>query len=283
MNTPVQTQTPLASKSDGDEAMCKVCTLANVLRTSLAAIEANLTVATATSRTSRPLTEKEKYLRPLNEREKERLARDREALVSGFENSRFLRGKLLFEYRAAYRGSKLWMQALKAIADSEGVVINTIRNYIRDYEAAMHLPDSVRSALSDQGIDPAKKKNRIVVERVTNRLSSEPKQPNQEQARQIVIEETMKIPVAPDLSDVSEELDADEKLRHLIRKGIRRGLVNVPIAKRLKVLLAAIEEEIYMVWGQKEPVTITLRPHWTPITFDGRKLKSDERTKGVAA
>src|ERR1019366_5595909 len=155
MNKPVQTQTSLPSKSDGDEAMCKVCTLANVLRTSLAAIEADITIPTVKSRTSRRLTEEQQLPRPLNTSEKEKLERDREALCSGLETSRFLRGRLLFEYRAAYRGSKLWMQALKAIADREGVVINTIRNYIRDYEAAMHLPDSVRSALNDNGIDAA--------------------------------------------------------------------------------------------------------------------------------
>lgn len=52
------------------------------------------------------------------------------------------------------------MKALQALANTEGVHINTIRNYIKDYEAAMYLPESIRSALSDSGIDAAKKKNR---------------------------------------------------------------------------------------------------------------------------
>ena len=177
------------------------------------------------------------------------------------------------------------MKALQAIAYSDGVHINTIRNYIKDYEAAMYLPESIRLALSDSGIDAAKKKNRTLIERIMNRLesSAEPREPNKEQASQIVADEMMKIPVAPDLSDVSERLDVDEKLRHLIRKGIRQGVINIHKSKRLEVVKAALEEEMYMNWGQKEPVTITLTPHWTPISFDGRKLKSDDRTQEVAA
>src|ERR1035438_2329580 len=55
MNKPVKAQTPPASKSGGGES----CTNFVHLRTSLAAIEAGITVATAQATTSRPLTEKE--------------------------------------------------------------------------------------------------------------------------------------------------------------------------------------------------------------------------------
>jgi hypothetical protein len=284
MNKSMNAQTPLPSKSDGEESIYKVCK-SNVLRTSLAAIEADITIPTVKSRTSLRLTEEQQLPRPLNASEREKLERDREALCSGFESSRFLRGELLFKYRAAYRGSKLWMKAVQAIADSEGVHANSIRNLIKDYEVAVKLPETVRSAFNDQGIDPAKKKNHIVVERVINRLqsSSGPKEPNQEQASQIVIEEMMKIPVAPDLSDVSEGLNADEKLLHRIRKAIRGAVVNVPRAKRLEAVKAALEEEMFEVWGQRESITVTLTPHRSAITFEGRKLKSDERTQEVAA
>jgi hypothetical protein len=137
--------------------------------------------------------------------------------------------------------------------------------------------------LNDKGIDAAKRKNRVLVERLVDIVKSEPGEPDKEQAGQIVADEMMKIPVAPDLSDVSEPLDADEKLRHLIRKGIRQAVANIPIPKRLSVIKAALEEEMWMNWDQKEPITITLTPHWTAITFDGRKLKSDDRTQEVAA
>jgi hypothetical protein len=246
------------------------------LRTALAEIEAGITVATA----------KTTVQRPLNKNERAGLEREREALVSGFESSRYLRGKLLWEYREGYRGSKSpWMKALKALADSDGVHINTIRNYIKDYEAAKYLPQSIRLALSDSGIDAAKRKNRTLIVRIMNRLASaaEPKEPSKEEASQIVADEMMKIPVAPDLSDVSERLDADEKLRHFIRKGIRQGVKNIHKSKRLEVVKAALEEEMYMNWGVMDQVTITLKPHWTPISFDGRKLKSDDRTLEVAA
>jgi len=273
MSKPVKAQTPPASKSGGGESSY---TKFVHLKTTLAEIEAGITVATA----------KTTVQRPLNKNERAGLEREREALVSGFESSRYLRGKLLWKYREGYRGSKgPWMKALQALADIDGVHINTIRNYIKDYEAAMYLPESIRLALRDSGIDAAKKKNRALIKRIINRQgsSAKAKEPNKEQASRIVADEMMKIPVAPDLSDVSERLDADEKRRHLIRKGIRQGVVNIQRSKRLEVVKAALEEEMYMNWGQKEPVTITLTPHWTPITFDGRKLKSDGRTQEVAA
>jgi protein gp37 len=242
------------------------------LRSKLAAIEDGLTVAAGKTR------------RPLNEREKAKLAGRREAVVAGFESTRYLRGKLLSEYREFFRQSYgLWMQALRAISAAEGVCVSTLKNYLNDYNAAASLPQTVRSALNDKGIDAAKRKNRVLVERLVDIVKSEPGEPDKEQAGQIVADEMMKIPVAPDLSDVSEPLDADEKLRHLIRKGIRQAVANIPIPKRLSVIKAALEEEMWMNWDQKEPITITLTPHWTAITFDGRKLKSDDRTQEVAA
>jgi len=222
--------------------------------------------------------------RALTKGERVKLERRRDAVIACFKSSRYERGRLLSEYRESFRKSnRIWMKAAKAIADAEGVNPRTIRRYISDYKAAASIPATVRAALNDKGVDAAKKKNRVLVERLVNLVKSEPTEPDKEQASQIVADEMMKIPVAPDLSDVSEPLDADEKLRHLIRKGIRQAVANIQRSKRLEVVKAALEEEMYMNWGQKEPVTITLTPHWTPITFDGRKLKSDDRTQEVAA
>lgn len=195
-----------------------------------------------------------------------------------------MRGELLSRYRECFRGAnRTWMRAEKLIADAEGVNPRTIRRYISDYTAATSLPQTVRSALNDKGIDAGKRKNRVLVERLVNIVKSEPGKPDKERAGQIVADEMMKIPVAPDLSDVSERLDADEKRRQLIRKGIRQAVANIPIPKRLDVIKVALEEEMWMSWDQRRPITITLTPHWTATTFDGRKLKSDDRTQEVAA
>jgi hypothetical protein len=168
----------LLAKSDGDAAMLQIAKSANVLRTALEALEAGIRIATYKSTARRPLTEQDQYLHPLNGEEKAKLAQCREALCSELARTRYERGKLLSEYRAAFRGSGSWMQALKMIADFEGCHTSTIRRMIQDYEAAMTLPETARSALTDQGVDPARMRNRAVVERVAERLSSGQKEPD---------------------------------------------------------------------------------------------------------
>ena len=236
------------------------------------------------------MPEKEQIRRPLHESEKEKLARDREALVSGFETSRFLKGKLLWEYREGYRGSKgPWMQAVQAIANSDGVHSNTIRNLISDYEFAKCLPETARSALTDQGIDAARMKNRVVVEIVADRLQSEPKEPSPEQARQIVAQvvaqKVKRVKVKPDpyvKPDLDETLNYDEERIHHIRKAVREAVEYVPTFKRLEILKEAIEQEMYAVWGERLWTVIVLYPHSSAISLDGRKIKSDDREEGVA-
>jgi len=265
-------EAPASNSGGGESSYTKFV----YLRTALSEIESDITVA----------NEKATVKRPLNATERSRLAQNREAVVSGFENSRFIRGKLLSEYRQGYRESKgPWMKALKAIANCDGVHYNTISNYIKDYESAKYLPESIRLALQEQGVDAAKKKNRALIERIMNRLKfpSEPKEPSRDEATQIVAEEMMKTPVAPDFAGISEPLNAEEQRRHLIRKGIRQSVKNIPTRDRLEAVKAALEEEMYMNWGVTEPKTIILTPHSTPITCDGRKLKTNGDTQEVAA
>lgn len=248
----------------GDEP--KLDNLSN-LQAELAVIEGEITAG--------------KDRRALTSSERAVLERQREAVVACFRSSRYERGKLLSEYRESFRkSSRTWMKAAKAIADAEGINSKTIQRYIKDYRAAASLPAPVRAALKDKGIDAAKRKNRALVERIRNQLRSEPVEPDKERARQIVADEVMKSPVTPGPS--SEPLAAGEKQQHLVRQGIRKGLVNVPVPERLGIIKAVIEEEMW-AWGVKESVTITLTPHWTAITFDGRKLKSDDCTQEMAA
>lgn len=240
------------------------------LRVELAAIEVKITGAGGSALTAD---------------ERLKLEERRELLVSGFQRTRTERGKLLSEYRECFRKeNRTWMRAVKLIADAEGCSTRTINLYIKDFKAAAAIPETVQEALRDVGIDAAKNKYRPLIGRITNRLksSAEPRDPNKEQAAKIVTDE-MKLPIASDLTDVSEPLSADEKLLHRIRKGIRQAVANIPIPKRLDVIKDALEEEMWMNWDQKKPITITLTPYWTPITSDGRKLKSDDRTQEVAA
>jgi hypothetical protein len=289
MNETAKSQTLLASKS-GDAATSQIVTSADEgyklctpfdarLRTALADIEAGLRVPTLSVRFPRPLTDSER----------QKLEQAREALISGLESSRFLRGKLLFEYRAAFLQSSVWKKALAAIAYSEGCHANTIRNLIHDYEFAKRLPETVRSALTDQGVDPARMRNRVVVEIVADRLQSEPKEPSPEQARQIVAQvvaqKVKRVKVKPDpyvKPDLDETLNYDEERIHHIRKAVREAVEYVPTFKRLEILKEAIEQEMYAVWGERLWTVIVLYPHSSAISLDGRKIKSDDREEGVA-
>jgi hypothetical protein len=63
-------------------------------------------------------------------------------------------------------------------------------------------------------------------------------------------------------SDDATTLLSPEKRRRLaVRQKIRTALTSVPAEQKLAELVAAIEESMYLEWGQVEPVTITITPH----------------------
>jgi hypothetical protein len=54
---------------------------------------------------------------------------------------------------------------------------------------------------------------------------------------------------------------------------IRTALNNIDTPRKLPELIAALEEEMFAVWNQAEPITITITPRQSPLTLDGRKRK----------
>ena len=289
MNKQVQTLTPLPAKSDEMRGFTKLCESPDEGRKAVTPLDAGLRKSLADIESEiRMPTDRKAFPRLLNASEKEELEQSREALLSGLASSRFLRGKLLSEYREWFRGSKLWMQASRAIAEREGIHRNTIDNLIDDYRFAKSVPDSVRSALDDISIDPAAKKNRTVVGAITTRLQYEQKEPDPKRVSQVVTEELVKShaasrPSAAELFPEFEPLNSEERLQHRIRTAIRDAVDNVSNVRRLEVVIEALEQEMYMVWEQRGQVMLVLKPHRSAITLDGRKLKSDDRTPEVAA
>jgi hypothetical protein len=57
--------------------------------------------------------------------------------------------------------------------------------------------------------------------------------------------------------------------RHDIRLKIRTALSDVPNDHKLVELLAALEEEMFEFWGEREPRTITISPCKSALTFIG--------------
>jgi hypothetical protein len=55
---------------------------------------------------------------------------------------------------------------------------------------------------------------------------------------------------------------------------IRTALNNIDTPRKLMELVAALEEEMFAVWGQTEPITVTITPRPSSLTLDGRKRKN---------
>jgi hypothetical protein len=65
-----------------------------------------------------------------------------------------------------------------------------------------------------------------------------------------------------------------EKRRRLaVRQKIRTALTSIPADQKLNELVAAIEEEMYLEWGQVEPVTITITPHAPELSNSRRTTR----------
>ena len=56
---------------------------------------------------------------------------------------------------------------------------------------------------------------------------------------------------------------------------IRAALTNVVRDRKFAELIAALEEEMFDVWGATEPVTVTITPRASGLTLDGRKRRED--------
>jgi hypothetical protein len=65
-------------------------------------------------------------------------------------------------------------------------------------------------------------------------------------------------------------LTAEQKQRLAVRTKIRSALAGVSPDRKLAVLLAAAEEEMYSAWGQTAPVTVTITPRQPDSENNGR-------------
>ena len=70
---------------------------------------------------------------------------------------------------------------------------------------------------------------------------------------------------------MSAPLSQEEKQRRDIRLKIQTALRNVPKDQKLAELVAALEEEMYEVWGERDAIPITLTPRPSALTIDGRR------------
>jgi hypothetical protein len=215
----------------------------------------------------------------------------RETLVAALGHywiSRFQLGEALAVYKKHLAEKKKqsaadcgWMAAVKSIAEALSCDERTIRNILADYERTANLPATVIQAAQVQGIDLAQRRYRPAVAAIESIIEN--KEDGQDE---LDLEEAERI-----LSNVlvmpspkHQELDADapfikltreEKQHFAVRMKIRTALINVEPGQKLSALIAALEEEMFSIWDQKEPVTVTIRPRASAYTLDGRKRRED--------
>lgn len=207
----------------------------------------------------------------------------RETLVlalRGYRASRFRLGKALLGYKNLFTADRGWMAAAKSIADALGCDERTVRNIISDYERVAGLPAAVIQAAQFKGVDLARRKRRPMVSAIETVIESEdaPEDIDEEKAEQIV-SNVIVMPSPAQRAQTHDDpfvpLTREEKQRFAIRMGIRTALTNVDPDLKFVELIAALEEEMFDVWGATEPVMVTITPRASGLTLDGRKRRED--------
>ncbi|MGB8477890.1 MAG: hypothetical protein WCE63_03485 [Acidobacteriaceae bacterium] len=183
-----------------------------------------------------------------------------------YHTSRYRFGEALATYRAHFMEERGWMEVAQAIGAAMGRDERTVRNILADYQRAATLPETVIAAAEAEGIDLAERKHARLLASMEGKLAVNdvPTLPEAQQILGKVLE--MRAPGAP-----KAKLDRAEKIRWAIRIKIRTALTNVPNDRKLTELIAALEEEMYEVMGETEPITVTITPRQSSLTIDGRK------------
>ena len=73
--------------------------------------------------------------------------------------------------------------------------------------------------------------------------------------------------------ELFEELTRQEKAHFSVRMKIRTALNNFEDGQKLPTLIAALEEEMYQVWGSRQPITIEVTPRPSLLSMNGQKRK----------
>jgi hypothetical protein len=201
-----------------------------------------------------------------------------------FRKSRYDFGKLLAAYKAFFIKERGWGKATEAIGGALGCDSKTICRIVADYERASQVPVEVIDELEALGIDPAAKKNEAAISNLVMmdppEVQADPKKAVAvavEKMNAAKVEKKVKVATKP-VQTVSVTGDTEivllkheEKQRFDIRMKIRSALTNIPDDGKLAELIAALEEEMYEVWGLQEPVKITITPRPSNLTLDGRR------------
>jgi hypothetical protein len=157
---------------------------------------------------------------------------------------------MLAEIRAHLNGAGMrkgfvkaggWLAVVKIVADSMGCNEATVRRILADYVHAAPLSVEAIAAMEEVGIDPAAKPSKPLPTSGTFAV----------------------VPPTP-----------EERRRLDVRSALQAALADVPEDKKLEELQAVIEEAMFELLDQLEPITITFTPHpSTPAVRKGQGLE----------
>jgi hypothetical protein len=205
-----------------------------------------------------------------------------------YRTSRFLLGEALAAYKKQFAasndhsaGARGWMAAAKSVAEAMGRDERTVRNIIADYERIASLPGTMIQAAQTRGIDLAQRRYRPAVAAIESIIENDGRGQDAIDAKEAdrIVSNVLVMPSPDQREQVQVDpfvpLTREEKQRFSVRMKIRTALTNIEPDQRLSAIIAALEEEMFAVWGQSDPVTVTIRPHPSGLTLDGRKRRQE--------
>jgi hypothetical protein len=195
--------------------------------------------------------------------------------LEGFRSSRYRLGQKLSAYKTFFKANQGWLAAATAIADAMGCDERTIRRIIDDFEMVSEVPDVVIKALQQAGFDPAARKNAGMIAKILGMPDKSADLDLDISVTEAALATKVAEQIGRSRGAVAAALMPPEKRRRLaVRQKIRTALTSVPADQKLAELVAAIEEEMYLEWGQVEPVTITITPH-APGSLESRNATQE--------
>lgn len=192
--------------------------------------------------------------------------------VDSFSVSRYCLGEALEKYKMYFKSEQAWMDVATAIGQAMHRGNRTVRNIVSDYRRLKPMPEKILSASHDLDIDLARKKYAPAVEIIQAELASVGRL-SDSKAKEILMNAIQRTSKNSSTDELFEELTKEEKAHFKIRMKIRTALNNLEAEEKLPELIAALEEEMYVVWGETSPITITITPRPSMLTIDGRKRK----------
>jgi len=213
-----------------------------------------------------------------NDANKRALKQDRVAVLSAVADlcmSRDRLGEALEKYKTHYENDGAWMEAASAIGKALHKNERTVRNIVADYQRVKPLPAKILAASHNLGIELVRKKYAPAIAIIQAEVASAGRL-SDSKAREIVVDALERTSKKSSTDGLFEELTREEKAHFSVRMKIRTALNNFEEGQKLPMLIAALEEEMYQVWGSRRPITIKVTPRPSTLSMNGQKRKGSK-------